>query len=82
MECLIQYLDDIEDAVFALALAGERVRRALRNLLLFGALFLLQGLGLLLALRHPPLALAALALLAVAYLYHNTVAPPAAASRG
>lgn len=73
MECLIQYLDDMEDAVYAFLLLGERVRRAARSLFVFSALLLVQVGGIALALHWPPVALGLVALLAVGTLYRSTV---------
>jgi hypothetical protein len=81
MECLIQYLDDIEDAFYAIALIGERLRRMVRAVLSIASLVLLLGAGLVLALRSPPLAVGILSLLAVGLLYHSTVSPAPVTSR-
>lgn len=82
MECLMQYLDDIEDAIFAVALLGERLRRFALGLLRMLALALLAGLGIVLATNQLPLALALSALTAVGLLYHSVVSPAPAAGRG
>jgi hypothetical protein len=58
MECLIQYLDDLEDLVFAVALIGERIRRIAKMLALSVLAVGLPVCGILLALAAPPLALA------------------------
>lgn len=59
MECLIQYLDDLEDLVYAVALVGERIRRFVKFLLLSVIAVAIPVSGVLLALAAPPLALAA-----------------------
>jgi hypothetical protein len=82
MECLIQYLDDIEDAIYAVVFLGERLRRGLRTLFVVVASVALQCLGIFLALTSPPLALAAVSLLTVGYLYRSTVSPVMVATRG
>ena len=59
MECLIQYLDDLEDLFYAVPLVAERIR-SIMKLLLFSVLAVLIPVGgVLLALAAPPLALAA-----------------------
>lgn len=59
MECLIQYLDDLEDLFYAVALVGERIRRIVRMLVLTVLAVLIPVSGVMLALAAPPLALAA-----------------------
>ncbi|HEX7719763.1 MAG TPA: hypothetical protein VF389_08155 [Woeseiaceae bacterium] len=76
MERLAQYLDDLEDVFFAIAFAGEQLRRALRAVLLLSLWLTLTVLGVLLALGQPPLALAAVTLLLVASLYRAAVSSP------
>ena len=73
MECVAQYLDDLEDLVFAFALVWERIRRALHFALFVFASVTLQSLGVLLALTNPPLAVATAALLLVWLLYRGAV---------
>jgi multidrug transporter EmrE-like cation transporter len=70
MEVLIQYLDDLEDLVYAVALKAERVREAIQYFLLISAAAILQVFTISIALRHPPLALAVASLLAVGMLLH------------
>jgi len=71
MERLVQYLDDLEDLIYAVALVMERVHKAVffGVLLLFS--FTLQFLGILLALSRPPLALAVVSLTVVGMLYRG-----------
>ncbi len=76
MERLAQYLDDLEDILFAIAFSGEQLRRALRALLLLSLWITLTVLGVLLALGQPPLALAAVTLLLVTSLYRAAVSSP------
>lgn len=73
MECLIQYLDELEDMYYAVALLAERMRRAFRALivLVFSAAF--SALGILLAIAHPPLAIATVFLSAAGMLYRAAV---------
>jgi hypothetical protein len=70
MERLIQWLDDLDDLVYMVGLVGERFRRGLRSLLMTGFLLTIQIGGVLLALRHPPLAMATAMLLFVSLFYH------------
>ena len=71
MERLIQWLDDLDDLVYMVGLVGERFRRGLRSLLMTGFLLTIQIGGVLLALRHPPLAMATAMLLFVSLFYHS-----------
>lgn len=73
MERIAQYLDDLEDIFFALALAGERLLTMLRALLVVCLAVTMPVLGVLLALHQPPFALAAVSLLAVLTLYRAAV---------
>lgn len=75
MECMLQYLDDIDDLVGAFGLLYEGLRRLL---LAFAALAI--GLaavasGVVLALAHPPIALATCILLFVTLLYRSITSP-------
>ena len=70
MERLIQWLDDLDDLVYMVGLVGERFRRGLRSLLMTGFLLTIQIGGVLLALWHPPLAMATAMLLFVSLFYH------------
>ena len=73
MERLLQYLDDLEDIYFAIALLMERVRNAAQVGLLLAISFGLQFLGILLALSQPPLALAVVSLTVVGMLYRGVI---------
>jgi hypothetical protein len=70
MERLLQWLDDLDDLVYMAGLIGERFRRVLKSLLMIGFVLSIQIGGVLLALRHPPLAMAMAMLLFVSLLYH------------
>lgn len=72
MECLIQCLDEIEDICYAIALVVERIRQAVKSLLVFALSAMLPAGGVLLAMTHPPLGLAA-AFLALSGLLYNAV---------
>ena len=54
MERLVQYLDDLEDLVYAVALVMERIRKAVFFGILLLVSFTLQFLGILLALSSIP----------------------------
>jgi hypothetical protein len=73
MERIAQYLDDLEDLIYAIALKWERIRSKLRFSVLVAAGIVLQALGILIALSDPPLAMAVAALLAVYLLNHGIV---------
>ncbi len=73
MECIVQYLDDLEDLFYAFALVWERIRTALRFALFIAASVSFQSMGVLLALSSPPLAIAAVAVLLVWLLYRGAV---------
>lgn len=76
MECLLQYLDDIDDLVGAIGLLIEPIRRVL---LAFAATFLaitsVAG-GVLLASVHPPGALATCLLLLLALVRRSSSVLP------
>ena len=71
MERLVQWLDDLDDLVYMVGLIGERFRRGLRSLLMTGFVLTIQIGGVLLALWHPPLAMATAMLLFVSLFYHS-----------
>lgn len=73
---MLQYADDLDDLVGAVGLIYERLRRFFLALIagLVGAA--LATLGVLLALAHPPAALATCLLLFVTFLYREVTAPP------
>ncbi len=75
MECLLLYLDDLEDLVYALALNGERIRRFARRLGAVAIVVLSQAALVMLALRAPELGAGAAALLAVFALCRSATAP-------
>jgi hypothetical protein len=58
VERLLQYLDDLEDLIYAAPLIAEQLRRAIQRILFLLASIVLQIAGVILALSHPPLALA------------------------
>ena len=73
MEFLLQYLDDLDDFVGAVALLAERLRRLVKALILMSATSALLLFAVLLCLTQPPLALGAICLLAVGLLYRAVV---------
>jgi hypothetical protein len=75
LERLIQYLDDLEDLIFAAPLVAEQLRRAVQRVLFLLVSIGLQGVGVILALKHPPLALAIVMLLLVGMLHRAVVIP-------
>ncbi len=75
MERLLQFLDDLEDLIFAAPLIAEQLRRAVRRILFLLASICLQAAGVVVALNHPPLALAIVMLLLVGLLVRAVVVP-------
>lgn len=75
MEFLLQYMDDLDDLAGALGLIYERFRSALLGLLAlcFGASIIAGST--MLALVHPPLAMAIGILLFVILLYRSVTSP-------
>jgi hypothetical protein len=71
VERLIQLLDDLDDLISMIGLVSERIRNsALSIIFACGALAIQVG-GVMLALIHPPLALAMAILLFVSLLYRS-----------
>ncbi len=73
MERFVQYLDDLEDLFYAVALVAEKVRRIARFFLFISTSVALQALGIFLALGNPPMAVAVASLLLVGMLYRGVV---------
>lgn len=73
MEILVQYLDDLEDLIYAVALLAEKIRNAVRFFLFMVASVALQLLGVFIALISPPMAVAVASLLMVGMLYRGVV---------
>ncbi len=73
MERFIQYLDDLEDLFYVVALTWERIRRICGFTFFISASVLFQALGIYLALTNAPLAVAAASLLLVVLLYRGAV---------
>lgn len=75
MECLLQYLDNLDDLVGACGLLWERARRLLLRLCSAFLLLAASVGGIGLALLHPPLALATSTVLFVILLYRAVTSP-------
>jgi membrane protein YdbS with pleckstrin-like domain len=75
VERLLQYLDDLEDLIYAAPLIAEQLRRAIQRILFLLTSIVLQIAGVILALSHPPLALAVVTLMLVALLYRAVIVP-------
>ena len=75
MERMMHVLDDVEDFVYAVALAAGRILRAVRALAFMIVSIALQVGALLLALTQPPLGMAVATLLSVTLLYRTVVGP-------
>jgi len=75
VERLIQYLDEIEDLFCVAPLIAEQLRRAIQRILFLLGSISLQIAGIVLALKHPPLALAIATLLLVGLLFRAVMIP-------
>ena len=75
MECLLQYLDDLDDLFGAFGLMWERLRRAMLKLLVVMMATTVAGAGMWLALLHRPIAMATSTVLFVVLLYRTVTAP-------
>jgi len=75
LELLLQYLGEFDDLVSTFGLLAERIRNTVLTLMFLGFSLLVQIGGVLLALRHPPLALAAALLMFVTLLYRSVTVP-------
>ncbi len=74
MERFLLYLDDLEDAWYAVALVSERIRRGIRAMGLMTFAAFVQVLAVLVALRDPALGAAVASLLTVTVLYRSATA--------
>jgi len=75
VERWLQYLDDLEDLIYAAPLIAEQFRRAIQRILFLIGSILLQIGGVILALIHPPLALAVVTLILVGLLHRAVIVP-------
>ena len=80
MECLLQYLDDVDDAFAMAGLFVEQLRRCLLGLLIYLSLLAVSFAAVWFAMVHPPLALATACLTFVVLLYRSVTSPVIAAS--
>ena len=71
MECFLQYLDDLDDLYGAVGLVWEHLRRTLLKLASLAMVLGVAASGVLLALVHPPVALAISTVLFVTLLYRS-----------
>jgi len=78
MECLLQYLDDIDDLIGAIGLSYEGLRRLVLAFAALAVSLASVASGVVLALAHPPIALATCILLFVALLYRSITTSPRA----
>ncbi len=81
MECLLQYLDDLDDLYAAFGLVWERLRRALLKIISTLMVMSVAAGAIALALSHPPIALATSTMLFVVLLYRTVTATPARLAR-
>lgn len=75
MECLLQYLDDLDDLYGAVGLLWEPLRQALIAVAGVSALAGVAGSAVWLALVQPPVALATSTILFVILLYRSVTTP-------
>lgn len=75
MEIIAQWLDDLDDLVMAVGLIAEKLRLLLLATVLLAAFLSFQAAAVVLALRHPPLALATATMLMVFLMYRSATAP-------
>ncbi len=79
MEIFAQWLDDMDDMVSSARLLSERFRNFCIALICLSASLLVLFAGVLLALKHPPLASATATILLVTLMYRSATAPRSAA---
>lgn len=77
MEIVIQWLDDLDDLVATIGLIRERIRNFFIKTTLLGISVSVPAAGIVLALRHPPLALASAIILFVILIYRSVTEPNA-----
>jgi len=73
MERILQYFDELDDLVYFVALAWERIRRLLSFVVQVTTLIAVGASGMYAALTAPPLAVAIATLLLVTLLYRSVV---------
>ena len=77
MERLLQYLDDLDDLYGALGLLYERLRTLLQALVALVLVAAVACAAIVLAMTHPPIALATSTLMFVPLLYRAVTTPTA-----
>ena len=75
MEFFVQYLDDLDDLCYAVVLIWERIRTRVRFVGFVFTSLAFQVLGISIALKSPPIAVAIASLLLSALLYRGAVSP-------
>ena len=75
MECLLQYLDDLDDLYSAFGLLWERVRRVVLRLAYATLLAAIAAGAMWLAPLQPPIAMAIATMLFVILLYRSVTSP-------
>jgi predicted PurR-regulated permease PerM len=75
MERIAQLLDDLDDLISTIGLFREHIRKFFLGLLATCMTVGIQVGGILLALVHPPLAMALALILFVSLLYHAVTSP-------
>jgi hypothetical protein len=73
MERFVQYLDDLDDLVYAIALIWERIRTLCNLTVTLTAIIALQAMSIYFAVTEPPLTVAMASLLIVVLLYRSVV---------
>ena len=73
MECIAQYLDDLEDLIFAFALKWESIRASMRFAAFMASSLSIQIAGVALALVNPALAAGLATLLAATLLMASVI---------
>jgi len=71
----MQWLDEVDDLISTLRSLRERLRRLCIALTVLAISLLVQVAGVILALRHPPLAMAVAMIMLVTLLYHLVTSP-------
>lgn len=82
MECMLQWLDDLDDLCSTLVYAAERAMPFILGMLFLVTCVGLTAAGILLAVRQPPLALALATALTVALLYRGSMSEDDRYARG
>lgn len=75
MEQILQYFDELDDLVSTIGLLAEKIRSLALALIGLAVWLAVQVGGIVLALSHPPLALATALLMFVTLLYRSVTVP-------